>query len=81
LRALTYVARPESVREGMAPYSWYKAYVLTGATEYELPQQYVSEAIASVPATDDPDSGRHAKEMAKLEAWEASGKKAGKSTG
>jgi len=78
LRALTYVAHPDSVREGLAPYSWYKAYVLAGATEYELPQEYIAEAIAPIGTTDDPNRERHAKEMAKLEAWEAVRKRAGR---
>lgn len=37
LQVRTYVADPEYIREGLAPYTWYKAYVLAGAAEHGLP--------------------------------------------
>ncbi|WP_354115951.1 gamma-glutamylcyclotransferase family protein [Bradyrhizobium sp. LA7.1] len=66
LSAQTYVADPDYIREGLAPYSWYKAYVQAGASEHGLPQQYVAEAIAPVNATKDPDPVREAKELGRL---------------
>jgi gamma-glutamylcyclotransferase (GGCT)/AIG2-like uncharacterized protein YtfP len=65
----TYVADPEFIREGLGPYSWYKAYVLAGAVEHGLPLEYVAGAIESVVAREDPDRKRHAEETAKLQAW------------
>jgi gamma-glutamylcyclotransferase len=70
LPAQTYVADPRFIREGLAPYSWYKAWVQAGATEHGLPQQYVVEAITSVVTTVDPDKKRHAEQIAALQAWE-----------
>jgi hypothetical protein len=75
----TYIADPESIREGVAPYSWYKAYVEAGAVEHELPRGYVERVIMSVVTTEDPDKRRHAKETAKLEAWKASRSRLGSS--
>ncbi len=69
LQARTYVADPKFIREGLAPYSWYKAYVLAGAVEHGLPLEYVSGAIEAVVAREDPDKKRHAEETAKLQAW------------
>ena len=46
--------------KSMAPYDWYKGYVLTGAQEHKLPADYVSR-IASVKSQPDPrpDSRTH----------------------
>lgn len=64
--ARTYVADPKFIEEGLAPYTWYKAYVLAGAAEHGLNPDYVSRAIESVVATDDPNKDRNAEETAKL---------------
>ena len=69
VQARTYVADPKFIREGLAPYSWYKAYVLAGAVEHGLPLEYVAGAIESVVATEDPDKQRNAQETTKLQAW------------
>jgi len=71
LSAQTYVADPDYIREGLAPYSWYKAYVQAGAAEHGLPQQYIAEAIAPVVATKDPDPVRGAKELGGLKNWKS----------
>jgi gamma-glutamylcyclotransferase len=71
LRAYTYVAGPKYIREGLAPYSWYKAYVHAGAIEHRLPREYIAEVIEPVVAKADPDNERHAEETRKLRAWES----------
>ena len=71
LAARTYVADPQFIREGLAPYSWYKAYVQAGAVEHGLPLEYVAALIEAVTAEADPDQGRHDEETAKLHAWSA----------
>ena len=49
-----YVARPEAAKPGLRPLDSYKACVLDGARELELPEEYIDaiEAVASVPAAD-----------------------------
>ena len=74
LHVRTYIADPGSIRPKLAPYSWYKAYVLAGAVEHGLPPGYIAAAIESVVALQDPDNKRHAEETAKLRSWERGGK-------
>jgi hypothetical protein len=49
LRAYTYLARPESMVQGLLPFDWYLQYMLHGARHHGLPQAYVSriERMAS----------------------------------
>jgi hypothetical protein len=69
--ARTYVAAPKYIREGLAPYTWYKAYVQAGAVEHGLPPEYVAARIEPIVAAADPDRERHDEETAKLHAWTA----------
>ncbi len=57
--AVTYYAteRDEEVR----PYEWYKRYVVDGAIEHGLPEDYV-RLLKSVDAIKDPDQDRHQRE-------------------
>jgi gamma-glutamylcyclotransferase len=48
---------------GMHPYTWYKHHVLNGAREHGLPSAYV-RALERIAAHHDPDTERHAREMA-----------------
>ncbi|MGM0855866.1 MAG: gamma-glutamylcyclotransferase family protein [Pseudomonadota bacterium] len=48
---------------GVRPYTWYKHHVLAGAQEHGLPSAYI-RALERIPALDDPDAARHAREMA-----------------
>ncbi|WP_417310899.1 gamma-glutamylcyclotransferase family protein [Devosia sp.] len=66
--ALTYRAMPGHIDDSLEPYGWYKAYVLAGAREHGLPQDYVETFILPVVATDDPDRARDARERATLES-------------
>ena len=46
-----YLAKPEAVNPGLLPFDSYKACVLAGARELELPEEYICaiEAVSSVP--------------------------------
>ena len=57
VRALTYIARPEHIEEGMSPYDWYHAFVLAGAREHGLDPRHI-EAIANTHALRDPNMQR-----------------------
>lgn len=61
LKATTYYAIKINAR--LKPFHWYKAHVLRGATENNLPSAYIEE-IARVEAIDDSDWLRHDAEMA-----------------
>ncbi len=58
--ALTYVAT--DIAEGLRPYTWYKALVVAGAREHDLPPDYVA-ALEACEATEDPNRTRHRKNM------------------
>ncbi len=59
--ALAYVAT--DIVEGLRPYTWYKALVVAGAREHNLPPGYIA-ALEACEATEDPDRSRHRKNMA-----------------
>jgi len=61
IEATTYYAT--SIDSLLKPYCWYKHHVLIGAAEHGLPQDYI-EVFAQVESVADPESERHAKEMA-----------------
>ncbi|HAA45755.1 MAG: AIG2-like family protein [Halomonas sp. 54_146] len=48
---------------GIRPYTWYKHHVLAGAREHGLPAYYI-RALERIEAHHDPDTERHAREMA-----------------
>lgn len=66
-KVLTYLAASGHIDDGLKPYSWYKDYVLAGASEHGLPAEYVAERIQRVEATEDPNRKRDAKERSTLE--------------
>lgn len=57
ISATTYVASPHATKPDLAPYAWYKEFVVAGAVEHGFSQEYV-EAIRAVVAVDDPDEAR-----------------------
>lgn len=57
----TYVGKIST--HGVRPYTWYKHHVVAGAQEHGLPPAYI-RALERIPALDDPDTARHAREMA-----------------
>jgi gamma-glutamylcyclotransferase len=56
-RAMFYLGRAEFVDDSLRPYTWYKAFVLTGAREAGLPDEYLA-LIDGVTAVADLDSQR-----------------------
>ena len=50
------------IDEKLKPYTWYKALVVFGAKEHELPEAYIAQ-IEAVPAVEDADRARHNREM------------------
>lgn len=50
------------INNSLLPYHWYKQHVLTGASEYNLPDEYI-ERITNTQAIEDQDSMRHAREI------------------
>lgn len=56
----SYRAQDEHTDAALAPFTWYRELVLTGARHHGLPADYIAaiEAIAALP---DPDTERHAR--------------------
>ncbi|MYG27502.1 MAG: gamma-glutamylcyclotransferase [Boseongicola sp. SB0677_bin_26] len=65
-KVLTYLATQDHVDDSLKPYGWYKDFVLEGAGEHDLPQEYIAECIQPVDAIEDPDKVRDRKERATL---------------
>ena len=66
--AFLYVADRAAMDERIRPYSWYRDFVISGATEHSLPPDYIGAYILPVQATKDPDAGRDKRERAKIKA-------------
>lgn len=67
-KVLTYVATADYIDDALQPYDWYKDFVLAGAEEHALPEEYVDEFIRSVASIPDPNKGRDKRERATLKA-------------
>jgi cation transport regulator ChaC len=52
----TYLADRSAIDPDLRPFDWYKAYVLKGASEHQLPDAYVKRYIEDVPSI--VDAGR-----------------------
>ena len=66
ITASTYLGRPEAHDENLLPYDWYRALIVAGALEHELPESYVAtlrDAVARV----DPDAKRREKNLLLLQ--------------
>lgn len=57
LPAFTYVAQNNYVDQSLYPYHWYKEFVVAGAFEHALPEDYVEE-LRLVMSRADPDANR-----------------------
>ena len=55
--AYTYVADESAVDNSLRPYSWYKEFVVKGARQHPLPDEYIAQ-LESVDADADPDAER-----------------------
>ena len=58
VRAFSYLAQESYIDDSLAPYCWYKAYVLEGARANGLPDHYIENQIASVGCLPDPQANR-----------------------
>ncbi len=56
-RAVLYVADANSVDTRLHPYSWYKRFVVDGARQHRLPEEYV-DAIVALPEVEDSNRAR-----------------------
>ncbi len=63
MSAVAYFAT--KTNKALRPYDWYKALVLAGAIEHQLPEEYVSK-LREIPAEPDPDVSRRQKNEALL---------------
>lgn len=54
------------IDETCRPYEWYKRYVVEGAIEYRLPEDYV-QTLKAIEAMKDPDLDRHQRETRIIE--------------
>lgn len=61
MAALTYLATDK--RPGLRVYDWYREHVVRGASEHDLPEDYVA-AIRRVEVVPDPRPGRAEAELA-----------------
>ena len=55
--AYTYVADETAVDESLRPYSWYREFVVKGARQHPLPDEYIAQ-LESVNGDADPDAER-----------------------
>jgi gamma-glutamylcyclotransferase len=62
-----YVYCATKVDASLKPYSWYRALVVAGAREQQLPAHYVAR-LESIACASDPDRERHASNMAIVDA-------------
>ena len=58
INSLLYQAQLNAMDEGLLPFDWYKAYVLSGAIHHQLPQEHINY-IELTPCISDPDRQRH----------------------
>jgi gamma-glutamylcyclotransferase len=52
LQTTTYIADPAHTDENLRPYDWYRALVLAGARQHDLPVDYISKIEAMQPIPD-----------------------------
>lgn len=55
--AQIYLASESHINNDMLPYDWYKEFILSGAINNELPQEYIN-TIKNIPSKVDTDEGR-----------------------
>jgi hypothetical protein len=65
LSVVTYLAKPNRVDNALRPYTWYKAFVVRGAEDHELPPAYIAQIVA-VPSVADPNAAREKRQRALL---------------
>ena len=65
LNAYMYVADPDAIDDRLVPYTWYLDFVVGGAREHNLPEEYVQQLL-TVKAVIDSDKERERKERSLL---------------
>ncbi len=55
-----YLASTSHIDPSLRPYSWYKRFVVEGARQHSLPEDYIA-GLASHPLVEDPDRARDAR--------------------
>ncbi len=60
--AQVYIADPIATDNNLRPYDWYQNYILTGATENDLPQNYIQQ-LAAIEFDIDRDEERREENM------------------
>ncbi|MCO4320710.1 gamma-glutamylcyclotransferase [Aliidiomarina sp. Y6] len=63
----TYIADAKHLDSSLAPYEWYKQFVVEGAKYHSMPDEYVA-LLESISAISDPDVKRNTENMARLSA-------------
>lgn len=56
---IMYVAERSHVQSELLPYTWYKRFVVEGARQHNLPEEYITK-IEAMQAVEDPDRSRDA---------------------
>ncbi|HEY0323631.1 MAG TPA: gamma-glutamylcyclotransferase family protein [Pyrinomonadaceae bacterium] len=69
IEAFMYIADNSAIDESLAPYTWYKEFVVNGAKQNSLPPEYISY-LESFAAMKDPDKVREAQNYKILSAIE-----------
>lgn len=64
--ASTYVASPAAIDATLRPFGWYKDFVLRGAAEHALPDDYVAAFIRAARDVTDPDPAHEILRRAEL---------------
>jgi len=57
ISAYMYVADPTAIDNSLAPYTWYMDFVVGGARQHELPEEYI-KGLETIKAVVDPDKLR-----------------------
>jgi hypothetical protein len=69
-RVESYFANPRFIDGSLRPFDWYQAFVVAGALEHAIPAHYC-RAVASVPASTDPDEKRREHALSTLGRFRA----------
>ena len=70
VEAFTYLALPSAVEPGLKPFGWYRAFVVAGALERGLPEEWVGR-LEAVETREDPDRARSRRNRRILEGGNA----------
>jgi hypothetical protein len=66
VEAFAYTAQPAYIDDALLPYEWYRALVLAGAREHQLPASYI-EGLGAIRSYPDPNRARRRKYRALLD--------------